>query len=118
MPYNMAEVADLRRAQLPTELLREVVQYYARTVAWREPDNPRHSYKPRWSDFEPLTLASKVLRQLALEAWFEVYYAQSPGDLLHVWPEVGVWTRYDCQMLHVCARFTEVLSARSESFTV
>ncbi|KAI0659175.1 hypothetical protein C8Q70DRAFT_916332 [Cubamyces menziesii] len=89
----MAEVSKLRRAQLPTELLREVVQYYAQTVAWREPENPRHSYKPRWSDFEPLTLTSKVLRQLALEAWFEVYYAQSPGDLLHVWPEVGVWTR-------------------------
>ncbi|KAI0360698.1 hypothetical protein OH77DRAFT_1393119 [Trametes cingulata] len=82
-----------RSPQLPTELLREVVHHYARAMPSRGHDKPRESYKPLWSDFEPLTLASKALRQLALEAWFEVYYAQSPDDLLNVWPEFSIWTR-------------------------
>ncbi|KAI0371931.1 hypothetical protein BV20DRAFT_964590 [Pilatotrama ljubarskyi] len=88
----MAE-APLHRPQLPVELLGEVVHHYARMLPPRDPDKPRQSYKPNWTDYESLTLASKVLRQLALEAWFEVYYAQSPDDLLNVWSEFSTWTK-------------------------
>ncbi|KAI8970574.1 hypothetical protein BD414DRAFT_518342 [Trametes punicea] len=89
----MSEPARIRRPQLPTELLRDIVRRYTETLLPRAPAKAKQSYKPLWRDVEPLTLASKVLRQLALEAWFEVYYAQSPDDLLNVWPEFGQWTR-------------------------
>ncbi|KAI0646291.1 hypothetical protein C8Q79DRAFT_659507 [Trametes meyenii] len=78
---------------LPTELLREVVSYYSQTVASRGQETSRRSYKPSWNHYQPLTLASRVLRQLTLEAWFEVYYARSPQDLSNGWPEFSVWTR-------------------------
>ncbi|EJF63661.1 hypothetical protein DICSQDRAFT_178943 [Dichomitus squalens LYAD-421 SS1] len=83
-----------RQAQLPTELLRQIVLEYVSTYdEGRKFEEPRHSYKPPWSSVEPLTLASKVLRQLALEAWFEVYYVRTPDDLLHAWPEFELWTK-------------------------
>lgn len=91
----MAEtsIGSIRRSRLPTELLREIVQYYAHTISWRDPERARESYKPHWTDYQPLILASKVLRQLSLETWFEVYYAQSPEDLANAWPEFSIWTR-------------------------
>ncbi|KAI0635130.1 hypothetical protein C8Q77DRAFT_1277865 [Trametes polyzona] len=89
----MSEQENARRLRLPTELLREIVHFYAHSLPLREPQEPRQSCKPRWDDFRALTLASKTLRQLALEAWFEVYYARSPDDLLNVWPELSSWTR-------------------------
>ncbi|KAI0826636.1 hypothetical protein BC628DRAFT_1495469 [Trametes gibbosa] len=89
----MADSADIHRPQLPTELLREIVQYYAHAVRWREAQVPMQSYKPRWLDYQPLILASKALRKLALETWFEVFYAQSLDNLLCAWPEFSVWTR-------------------------
>ena len=82
------------QGQLPTELLRQIVFEYIRTYdEGRKLEEPRHSYKPPWSSVEPLTLASKVLRQLAFEAWFEVYYAHTPEDLLDAWPEFKLWTK-------------------------
>ncbi|KAI0777667.1 hypothetical protein BD413DRAFT_467207 [Trametes elegans] len=89
----MVESVIYRRPQLPTELLREVIHHYACSVPSRESSEPRKSYKPMWNDYQPLTLTSRAMRQLALEAWFEVYYAQSPEDLLDVWPEMSLWTR-------------------------
>ncbi|KAL7284203.1 hypothetical protein ACG7TL_001485 [Trametes sanguinea] len=89
----MTEINRARRPQLPTELLREIVSHYTQTLPSRGPEKGRQSYKPAWSDFEPLTLASKILRQLALEAWFKVYFARSPDDLLNVWPEFELWTK-------------------------
>ncbi|EIW55733.1 uncharacterized protein TRAVEDRAFT_50214 [Trametes versicolor FP-101664 SS1] len=91
----MAEtfLVSARHYHLPTELLREVVHYYAHIISWRIPERARQSYKPNWTDYQPLTLASKVLRQLSLETWFEVYYAQSPEDLVNAWPEFSTWTR-------------------------
>ena len=83
------------QCHLPTELLRQIVIDYASSErqAGDQASQPRHSYKPPWSTIQPLTLASKVLRELALEAWFEIYYAHSPDDLLHVWPMFSSWTR-------------------------
>ncbi|CDO70083.1 hypothetical protein BN946_scf184806.g10 [Trametes cinnabarina] len=75
------------------ELLREIVHYYTKAIPPREPEKGRQSYKPPWSAFESLAIASKALRQLALESWFEVYFSRSPDDLLHVWPEFELWTR-------------------------
>lgn len=89
----MAETFLISARHLPTELLREVVHYYAYIICWRDPERARQSYKPHWADYQPLTLASKVLRQLSLETWFEVYYAQSPEDLVNAWPEFSIWTR-------------------------
>ncbi|KAI1798232.1 hypothetical protein LXA43DRAFT_968623 [Ganoderma leucocontextum] len=84
----------LRKPQLPTELLRHIVFEYVSTFdEQRKLEEPRQSYKPPWGSVEPLTLASKVLRQLALEAWFEVYYVHTPDDLLTGWPEFGLWTK-------------------------
>lgn len=88
-----ASLVNTPRSRLPTELLREVVHYYAYIISWRDPERARQSYKPHWADYQPLTLASKVLRQLSLETWFEVYYAQSPEDLVSAWPEFSIWTR-------------------------
>ena len=80
------------RMRLPVELLRQIVLDYAFSERQTE-DFARKSYKPKWTTIQPLTIASKILRILALEAWFEVYFAHSPEDLLHVWPEFHSWTR-------------------------
>lgn len=79
---------------LPIELLRHVVFEYVSTLDdGRKLEEPLQSYKPLWSFVEPLTLTSKVLRQLAFEAWFEVYYVHTPDDLLNGWSEFGLWTK-------------------------
>lgn len=86
--------ALLYRSLLPTELLRQIILHYVSTSSeGRASDTPQRIYKPSWSVVEPLTLASKTLRHLALEAWFEVYYARCPDDLLKAWPEFSTWTR-------------------------
>ncbi|KAH9920020.1 uncharacterized protein BXZ73DRAFT_104837 [Epithele typhae] len=85
------------RLQLPTELLRQIVAEYVHCESVlakeRAPHGPRRSYKPAWKVVQSLSLAAKALRQLALEAWFEVYFAPSPEALLQAWPECGSWTR-------------------------
>ncbi|KAM5537069.1 hypothetical protein V8D89_009215 [Ganoderma adspersum] len=82
-----------RKPQLPTELLRHIVFDYIAFNEGRKLEEPQQTYKPPWSSVEPLTLASKVLRQLAFEAWFQVYYVRSPDDLLTAWPEFSLWTK-------------------------
>ena len=90
---TMAEPV-LHGPQLPTELLRNIVLEYVSTLdEGRKLEEPRHSYKPSWSSVEPLTRTSRVLRQLSLEARFEVYCAHTPDDLLTGWPEFGQWTK-------------------------
>lgn len=84
----------LRKPQLPTELLRHIVFDYVLTFdEGRKLEQPQQTYKPPWNSVEPLTLTSKVLRQLAFEAWFRVYYVHSPDDLLTAWPEFALWTK-------------------------
>ncbi|KAI0674280.1 hypothetical protein C8Q78DRAFT_1067363 [Trametes maxima] len=90
---EVPEFQSLRRCQLPTELLREIVFHYSQGAPLQEQEASRERCKPLWTHFEPLSLTSKVLRQLSLEAWFEVYYAQSPEDLSNGWPEFSTWTR-------------------------
>lgn len=81
------------RPLLPTEVLRQIVFEYVSAAEWRDSETPRHSYKPSWSVVQSLTFASKVVRQLALEAWFQVYFVRRPDDLLNAWPELSIWTR-------------------------
>ncbi|OBZ77493.1 hypothetical protein A0H81_01978 [Grifola frondosa] len=40
-----------------------------------------------------VTLVSKTFRTIALEAWFETFFATLPAHVLDAWPEVGTWTR-------------------------
>lgn len=78
---------------LPTELLREIASYYVYSLPQRG-EEPGKNCKPAWEDVRPLTLASKTFRHIALELWFEAFFAVSPSQLIDVRPEIRAWTRY------------------------
>ncbi|KAI0717409.1 hypothetical protein C8T65DRAFT_571819 [Cerioporus squamosus] len=82
-------------ARLPNELLRIIILDYLTTLREQHgsKDVPRKSYKAPWYLVEPLTLSSRDCRRIALEGWFEVYFAHTPHDLIEVWPEFSIWTK-------------------------
>ena len=84
------------RTRLPTEILRIIILGYISTARddYGTIEVPRKSYKAPWGMVEPLTLASRTCRRLALEGWFDVYFAHSPNELSEVWPESSIWTKY------------------------
>jgi len=83
---------------LPTELLRHIVLYYVRSADVQTDTEGAYlpiGEKPNWELIEPLTLSFKVFRLLTLEAWFEVYVAKRPADLLEfsLFPDIPMWAR-------------------------
>ncbi|RDX54471.1 hypothetical protein OH76DRAFT_1340914 [Lentinus brumalis] len=89
----MSDISN--RTRLPTELLRIIILDYLTAIREEHGSKEvsRTSYKAPWYMVEPLILTSRICRRLALEGWFEVYFAHSPNDLLEVWPEVSIWTK-------------------------
>ncbi|KAJ4474316.1 hypothetical protein J3R30DRAFT_3295695, partial [Lentinula aciculospora] len=69
-----------RSKTLPPELLREILGFYiAQNTNFNTKDT--ESSKPSWQLFSSLSLASKILRTLALEAWFRVLLVKHDEDL-------------------------------------
>ncbi|KAJ7176737.1 hypothetical protein C8R46DRAFT_1213319 [Mycena filopes] len=80
---------------LPTELLREIIGYVLVTAEVSE-ELYLNSKKSQWPLICSLSVASKVCRALALEAWFQVLFSKSPTDTFFiedVLPEIYTWTR-------------------------
>ncbi|KAG5635492.1 hypothetical protein H0H81_011047 [Sphagnurus paluster] len=65
---------------IPLELVQIIIEYslYSKNASNHE---LAVSIKPDWKAIQPLTLASKTYRALALEAWFQTLFINSPNDL-------------------------------------
>ena len=87
---------------LPLELVREIIHLLLFSTPPRSltPEKPGCSTKPRWGTINVLTLTSQSYRALALEAWFQTLYIESPVNLMVLqdsgwFPELGSkWTRH------------------------
>ncbi|KAG5722950.1 hypothetical protein E4T56_gene5103 [Termitomyces sp. T112] len=67
---------------LPLELLHEII-LVSLSSSPTAPEETGVSIKQNWASLEPLTLASKVYRKQALNAWFRTLYAKTPSDVFH-----------------------------------
>ncbi|KAF8656655.1 hypothetical protein AX16_002459 [Volvariella volvacea WC 439] len=96
---------------LPVELLREIVRlvFSDAPSAKRVVDSPGICSKPSWKVVDPLSLASRTLRSLALEMWFQVFFVDKPEQMrtgLSFFPQLGSrWVRH----LH-CVQPADALS--------
>lgn len=94
---------------LPIELLHHIILQFVHGVYPVPADEsiglPVAS-KPDWKLVEPLILSNKTFRQLALEAWFEIYVAKRPNDLLQLelCPQAGMRTKYVKKSSHLQCR--------------
>ncbi|KAH9923530.1 uncharacterized protein B0H18DRAFT_465037 [Fomitopsis serialis] len=93
---------------LPVELLYVIIFYFVdsrtpgRTSSLARdkgyPWRPVVAIKPEWHEVQPLTLVSKVFREIVLEAWFQTYVMYIPKlhlseEWLSTIPGVVSWTR-------------------------
>ncbi|KAJ3886485.1 hypothetical protein GG344DRAFT_69631 [Lentinula edodes] len=81
---------------LPPELLREIISFHISQNITLVDTKHVGSSKPSWQLFSSLSLASKILRTLALEAWFAILCVRRDEDLLDEFmpfPEIKTWTR-------------------------
>ena len=67
---------------VPPEIVADVVQHvleddFAPVGNYKVPGE---NLKPSWTLIEPLTLASRTFRQIALERWFRTLYISSAAD--------------------------------------
>ncbi|KAI0916255.1 hypothetical protein AcW1_009919 [Taiwanofungus camphoratus] len=80
---------------LPTELVREIILYAVHNAcpSTLVPATASRS-KPEWKCIENLSLVSRTFRILFLEAWFEIFVAKDPSDLLQIdiYSQISSWT--------------------------
>jgi len=103
-PLNASAMPDM----LPVELLYVIIFYFVDSRTPGRPSSlarddeyywhPVKSLKPEWHEVQPLTLVSKVFREIALEAWFQTFaLPASEFHLCEEWlptiPGVLSWTR-------------------------
>jgi hypothetical protein len=87
---------------LPLELVREIIHHLLFSAPPRSstPEDPGCSTKPAWGTIDALSLTSQSYRALALEAWFQTLYIESPENLIFLrdsgwFPELGSkWTKH------------------------
>jgi len=68
---------------VPPEIVAAIVQHvleedFAPTGDYKAPGE---NSKPSWTLIEPLTLATRTFRQVALERWFRTLYIRSATDI-------------------------------------
>ncbi|KAJ7238055.1 hypothetical protein B0H12DRAFT_100908 [Mycena haematopus] len=81
---------------LPVELVREIIAHVLDLQPVTATDGRGANWKPKWDLLRSLSVASRLYRTLALEAWFRVLFTTSPVDLVFVQnhlPDVQEWTR-------------------------
>ncbi|KAJ7768204.1 hypothetical protein B0H16DRAFT_310018 [Mycena metata] len=83
---------------LPIELIREIIGHVLLAPPATVPEEPS-SYttsKPQFSLISSVSLACRTYRTLALEAWFQILFTESPADPAFIQkelPEIHGWTR-------------------------
>ncbi|KAG6828634.1 hypothetical protein H0H92_007226 [Tricholoma furcatifolium] len=86
---------------LPPEILREVISF---SLASRSSNSELGvSIKREWASIEPLTLASKAYRYIALNAWFQSLFVTSPSDIVEfkaMFPDIGRVKELHCVQLN------------------
>lgn len=71
---------------VPPEIVVDIVQHILEDdfVPIGNYKVPGENLKPSWTLIEPLTLASRTFRQVALERWFRTLYIRSALDLKYL----------------------------------